>query len=168
MWVKGTVPRLSSWCRHWDQKAKLLSFIGGEVDIAWWPVAAKPHFSHTTRVWLKCSWIIINIHCGITEEHGWSTVANQYHAGVRPHCRKLVEWRKVIAVSHAAWSCAKCMHSCLSGLGRAALRCSRLPSTLCAPCCSEMRERHRCKVPVVAPLNVCMQSRIMPAKLQES
>jgi len=32
--------------------------------------------SHSTRVWLKCSWIVINIHCRITEGHGGSTVEN--------------------------------------------------------------------------------------------
>jgi len=32
--------------------------------------------SHSTRVWLVCSWIVINIHRRITEEHGRSTVEN--------------------------------------------------------------------------------------------
>ena len=45
----------------------------------------------------------------------------------RPRCRMLVELQKAIAPSHAAWSCAKCMHSSLSGIRRAALRCNRLP-----------------------------------------
>jgi len=30
----------------------------------------------------------VNTHRRITEEHGGSTVENEYHAGVRPHCRK--------------------------------------------------------------------------------
>jgi len=49
-------------------------------------------------VWLKCSWIIINMHYRITEEHGGSrpTVENYYHAGVQPHCRKLVQLQKAI------------------------------------------------------------------------
>jgi len=69
----------------------------------------------------------INIHRHITEEHDERTVENYYHAGVRPHCRKFVELQKAKAVSHAAWSCAKCMRSCPSGISTAALRCSRLP-----------------------------------------
>jgi len=68
----------------------------------------------------------------------------EYHAGVRPHCRKLVELQIAIAVSHAAWNCAKCMHSCSSGIRLAALRCSRLPSNYVCTMLLSMWERHRC------------------------
>jgi len=37
-----------------------------------------------------------------------STVENEYHVGVRPHCRKLVELQKAKGASHAAWSSVKC------------------------------------------------------------
>ena len=40
-------------------------------------------FSHSTILWLKCSWIFITIHCRITEKYGGSTVENSYHTGVQ-------------------------------------------------------------------------------------
>ena len=62
------------------QKAKLLSFFGWEVDIVWWLIAANAAFknlnSHSSRMWLKCSSIVINILRHITEEHDESTVEN--------------------------------------------------------------------------------------------
>ena len=144
--------------------------------------AFKNLVSHSKRVWLRCSRIVINIYCRITEEHGGKTVENLYHAGVRQHCRKLMELQKAIPVSHAAWSCAKCMHSCLSGIRRVALPFSRIPWNYMWPCRSQMREQHRCyckmdngrgkayrlNSPLVAPLDVCMHVRYWPTKYQET
>jgi len=103
MWVKDAVPRLSSWVSpsRWPES---------KITIFLWPrsrhcmvacscqSAIKTLVSHSTRVWLKCSWIIINIRCLIPEEHGGNTVENEGHAGVRPHCGKLVESQKARAV----------------------------------------------------------------------
>ena len=92
--MKNTVARLSSWVSP-------LGWSESKVTIYFWPwgrlrmatcscqAAFKNLVSHSTRVWLKCSWIILNIHRRIPEEHGGSTVESLYHIGVRPHCRKL-------------------------------------------------------------------------------
>jgi len=80
------------------------------------------------------------MHCRNTEEHAGSTSIVQVYGHIAENSSN---YRKAIAVSHATWSCATRIHSCLFGIRRAAQGCSRLPQILCAPCCSQMQERHR-------------------------
>ena len=55
------------------RKQSYISLFVREVDIVV-PCSCQAAFknlvSHSTRVWLKCSRIVINIQCRITEEHG--------------------------------------------------------------------------------------------------
>jgi len=84
------------------------SFFGREVDVVWWSVAGLGQFGAAVS-----AMVVANVLCE-------STVENYYHAGVRPHCRKLVELQKAKAASHAAWSSVKCDEATdvmLKGLG---------------------------------------------------
>ena len=90
---------------------------------------------HSTRVWLKCSWIVVITHCRITEEHASSTVENEHHADVRPHCRKFVELQKAIQSEYS--------HVYLE-LGELLCYAAGLLKILCAPSCCQMQEWHRC------------------------
>jgi len=85
------------------------SFFGREVDVVWWSVAAKPYLKTCSHIQQQCGSSAVEFsYICITEKHGWSTVENYCHAGLWPHCRKLVELHKAKAASHTAWSSVKC------------------------------------------------------------
>jgi len=69
-------------CRHQDgQKAKLLLHLSlTEKSTSYGTCSCQAEFknwaSHSTSVWVRCSWIVINMHCRITKEHGRSTLEN--------------------------------------------------------------------------------------------
>ena len=59
-------------------------------------------------------------------------------------CRKLAESQEAIAISHAHGAMQSvCVHVYLE-LGKLHCNAAVYIEILCAPCCSEMRERHRC------------------------
>jgi len=128
--VKDTVPfRLSS-CWHSDGlKTNLLSMAEKvEVEIMWWSVAANPHLKTYSQIQLERGTSALEfpntVHCRTTEKHGM--YRSDYRTGAWPHCKNLVQFYKTIVISHIAWSCAQCLHSCFSRW--AALWCSQLPS----------------------------------------
>jgi len=96
-----------------------------EVDIVWWPVAAKPHkpiitFNNSVvQMQLNCHKCILPHHRTTWWEYCRKLVSNRCTATLQKP-RRITESHSSI---HAAWSCSKCMNSCSSGIRRAALGC---------------------------------------------
>jgi len=143
VWVNDTVLRLSSWVSP-------LGWPESKVTILFWPrnrhrvvacscqAALKKLVAHSIRVWLKCSWIVIKIHCRITEEQGGRTVKTFVScrcAATLQKSRRITESDN--GISPCVELCKVYAYTCLSGISRAALQCSRLPWN------SQMGQRHR-------------------------
>jgi len=129
MWVQDTVPKLTSWVSPlgWPE-SKVTIFLWLRIRHRMVACTCQAEFknlvSHSTSV----AQVQLNRH----------NYASSHHRRKRPeYCRKLASYgcsatlQKVreITKSHSGIPrCVElCMPSCLSGIRRAALRCSRLP-----------------------------------------
>jgi len=145
MWVKDTVPRLSSWVSP-------LAWPEIKVTIFFWPrswhrvvahscqTAFTNLFSHSTRVWLKCSWIVINMHCRITEEHGRSSLLQKI--SIMQVWATLQKARRFTESRTGITRCVELVYAFIFICNLVSLSVNL--EILFAPCCFQMRERHRC------------------------
>ena len=130
MWVKDAVPILSS-------GVSPLGWPESKVTMFLWPrsqhcivayVAAKPHKASFTFN-KSVTQVQLNHH-KYTSSHHWKTWQEYCRKIVSCKCtatlQKARQIKKATAVSHAAGSCAKCMHSCSFGSRQAALLSSQL------------------------------------------